>query len=811
MNRYCLILSVGALFLCSAKTTFGCSNLLVDIKDGETLAIQKLDLETDIKVDGRLDEPLWRSLPAYDEFIVTTPETLGEVPHATVVRLAYSDEGFYVGVDLEQSEETLMKRLSGRDRRDITRDTVSFTLDTSGEGRYGYWFSVSLGDSLQDGTVLPERKFTSDWDGAWYGASHQTDTGWTAEFFVPWGTVSMPAGSEEQQAVRKLGLFMSRQVGYLDERWSWPGLLSSESKFLSVLQPIEVRGVSPKKQYAFFPFSAISRNRVDHETRYRLGTDFFWRPSSNLQLSGTVNPDFGSVESDDVVINLSATETFFPEKRLFFVEGQEVFVASPRADTRGSGVGNRGAPYTMVNTRRIGGKPRSLSLAADENITDRELDLPVDLMGALKVTGQTGRLRYGLFGAFEEDVDIRGTKAGAPVKFTQTGSDYGVARLIYEDSKAGAYRAFGVLSTAVLHESGDALVTGIDGHYLTSDGKIQLDAQIMTSDIDGQSRGYGGFIDGEFAIKKGVVQRVGIEYFDRDLDINDLGFLERNDSFRIRSSHIRTSSGLGWAKSNQFDLRGYVQENNDGIFTGAGIFLSDSLTFNNLSSMLLRVGFFPKAYDDRNSFGNGTYRTALRRDVAIRFSSPNTNKLSFGSGIGWREEMLGGRQISVGGGLTWRPNDRFSFRLRYTWADRDGWLIHQEGRNMTTFKAEQWVPSLNMDYFFSARQQLKATLQWVGIKAIEDEFWEVPSSPGALVKVAKPVGPSDSFGKSQMTFQLRYRWEIAPLSDLFIVYIRGADKGLALGDNTFSDVFQAGWEDPTADTFIVKLRYRFGS
>ena len=158
---------MAALFLCSAIPTFGSSNLLVDIKDGETLSIKKLDLEADIKVDGHLDEPLWQSLPAYDEFIVTTPETLGEVPHATLVRLAYSDQGFYVGVDLKQSKETLMKRLSGRDQRDITRDTVSVTLDTSGEGRYGYWFSVSLGDSLQDGTVLPERKFTSDWDGAW--------------------------------------------------------------------------------------------------------------------------------------------------------------------------------------------------------------------------------------------------------------------------------------------------------------------------------------------------------------------------------------------------------------------------------------------------------------------------------------------------------------------------------------------------------------------------------------------------------------------------------------------------------------------
>jgi hypothetical protein len=512
-----------------------------------------------------------------------------------------------------------------------------------------------------------------------------------------------------------------------------------------------------------------------------------------------------------VVVNLSAVEVFFPENRLFFVEGQEVFVASPRADTRGSGVGNRGAPYTMVNTRRIGGQPRSLSLAADEDIPDRESDLPVDLLGALKVTGQSGRFRYGFFGAFEEDIDIRGTKADIPVKFTQTGSDYGVARLIYEDSKNGAYRALGVLTTAVLHESGDALVTGVDGHYLTSDGKIQLDSQVMTSSIDGEERGFGGFIDGVYTIKKGVQQRLGIEYFDKNIDINDLGFLQRNDSFRVRSSHIRVKSGLGWARENQFDVRGFIQKNSDDVFTGGGVFVSDRLTLNNLSSILVRAAFFPKAFDDLNSFGNGTYRTEKRRDVSIRFSSADTNKISFGSGVGWREEMLGGRQISVGGGITWRPNDLFSFRLRYSWADRDGWLIHQEDRNMTTFKAEQWTPSMNMDYFFSARQQLTATLQWVGIKATEDEFWEVPLTPGALVKVAKPAGSSDSFGRSQMTFQVRYRWEIAPLSDLFIVYIRGANKGLELGDNTFSDVFQAGWENPIADAFIVKLRYRFGS
>ncbi|MCB1645168.1 MAG: hypothetical protein KDI36_06930 [Pseudomonadales bacterium] len=420
--------------------------------------------------------------------------------------------------------------------------------------------------------------------------------------------------------VRSIGLYMSRKVAYLDERWGWPALPDTIPQFMSVLQPMEFKNVNPKQQFSVFPFAAVAKDRVEDENRYKVGADFFWRPSTNLQLSGTVNPDFGNVESDDVVINLSATETFFPEKRLFFLEGQEVFSASPRADTRGNGVGNAGAPYTMVNTRRIGGKPLELPDISGLSIPDRELDQPVDLYGALKVTGQRGSLRYGFLGAFEEDVKLDGTFAGQNINLQRPGSDYGVARIMYEDSEGGAYRAFGMLSTAVLHPDKDAIVHGFDGHYLTPDGKFKVDAQAFTSDISGVDRGYGGFIDFDYTIRQGVSQRLGIEYFDRNVDINDLGFLQRNDSFRIRSSHVRTTSGLGWARLNQFDIRGFVQKNNDGLFTGGGLFITNKLTFNDTSSVFATASLFPEAYDDLNSFGNGTYRTEQRAEFVIRYS-----------------------------------------------------------------------------------------------------------------------------------------------------------------------------------------------
>lgn len=781
--------------------------LIVEVPAGQTIEVGRKDDGTRIRIDGRLDEAIWAELPAYDEFVTIDPDTLADVRHPTHVRLTYSADGLYVGVSMKQPPETLIKRLSGRDQRSINRDTINITLDTSGTGRYGYWFGLALGDSIMDGTVLPERQFTSDWDGAWRGATVETDDGWSAEFLIPWGTVSMPAAGEK----RRIGLYMSRKVAYIDERWGWPALPASVPKFMSALQSIEVEGINPRQQYSVFPFVALGYDRIDGAFENKIGADFFWRPSSNFQLLATVNPDFGNVESDDVVINLSATETFFPEKRLFFLEGQEVFFASPRADTRGTGVGNRGSPTTLINTRRIGGKPREVTLPAGARLSKREEFQPVELLGAAKATGQIGRVRYGVLAAMEDDVVVEATLNGTPLPIQQSGSDYGVVRVVHESSDGGDYRAFGALATAALHPDGDALTAGIDGHYLSGDGKLKLDTQLITSDLDGSQRGYGGFFDVEYTFRQGVAQRVGIEYWDEHIELNDLGFLARNDSLRLRAAHVRTSSDLSFARNNQFDLRGFLQRNADGLFTGGGIFLSDRLVLNDLSSIVARLNFTAGAYDDLNSFGNGTYRIEEKPSISLDWSSATTGKISYGFGFGLGAEDVGGEYASASANFTWIPSDRLNLNLRVGYRHRRGWLLHQEERNMTTFNAELWTPSISADYFLTAKQQLRASLQWVGVQARERDFYLVPATPGDLIEVDKPAGPSDSFGVSQLSFQVRYRWEIAPLSDLFIVYTRVADAGMPLGTRNFADVFQHGWENPLGDVFVVKLRYRIGS
>lgn len=780
--------------------------LMVDIGPDETIVVQKHDVK--LIVDGRLDEPIWQSLPAYDEFQVIEPDTLDKPVHATRVRMFYNDKGLYLGIDMDHPDDKLISRLSSRDVRALNRDSINLTLDTSGTGRYGYWFGINLGDSLMDGTLLPERQFTSDWDGAWYGKSQLTEHGWSAEFLIPWGTVSMPQTGEK----RRIGFYMSRKVAYLDERWGWPALPPTVPRFISELQSLEVSNVAPKQQFSFYPFAAVAQDRVDGETNYRIGTDIFWRPSTDFQMTATLNPDFGIVESDEVVLNLTATETFFPEKRLFFLEGQEVFIATPRADTRGVGVGNAGSPTTLVFTRRIGGRPVEPTVPAGFELRDKDVVQPTELIGAAKLTGQKGKFRYGFLGAAEDEVHLRASDGTNTIRFDQDGSNYGAARLLYEDSPGGAYRAFGLLTTAVTHPSRDAYTHGIDGHYLTLDGRWKIDGQIYMSDIEGIDSGIGGFVDFRHTIRQGIKAGLGIEYQDEHVDINDLGFLERNDRLRIRSSHTRTNSDIDWARDNEFDIRGFIQESTtEDLFTGGGVFMSNRTTFHNLSRLTARLNFLPEQYDDLNSFGNGTYRIEQRLQASVNWDSDSSRELSYGVGVRHFEEELGGDSYDYTLKTNWRPSDRLAVEVSARYFDREGWLLHQEASNFTTFEAEQWIPKVSVDYFISARQQFRMALQWIGIKAREDEFYSVPTEPGDLIPTNKPPGFSDNFSVSQYSFQFRYRWEIAPLSDIFVVYTRNADRGAALRDSDFDEVFSNSWDEPLNDFLVFKIRYRFGS
>jgi hypothetical protein len=219
----------------------------------------------------------------------------------------------------------------------------------------------------------------------------------------------------------------------------------------------------------------------------------------------------------------------------------------------------------------------------------------------------------------------------------------------------------------------------------------------------------------------------------------------------------------------------------------------------------------PAYYDDKNSRGNGLYQYEGGHMVLFSYGTSTAKKFSTSIQFGSRAGMDTDISYIADFGFTYRPDDRFSMDFDLGFLKSENWYLHQGGTSFTSFDALQIRPGLAMDYFVNANQQLRFSLQWIGIVAEENEFWQVPATPGRLLRRTKQ-DPSyaDDFTVSQMTSQLRYRWEIAPLSDLFIVYTRGSNLPYQYDDD-FGSLFQEAFNQPIINTFTIKLRYRFSS
>ena len=761
--------------------------------------------EVNITLDGFVNEPVWQGVSIIDGMKRMDPDTLEDAPYKTDIRFFYTERGLYFGIINHQPAETVVSRLAPRDTTpfDFISDSIRVYVDASGEGRYGYGFGLNLGDAMSDISILPERQVNLQWDGAWDGRTQIVEEGWSAEFFIPWSIMPLP----QAEGDRKIGLAFIRDLAEEGVRWGSPPLPMTKNVFLSGFKKYELSNIEPQRQLTIYPFVSSVFDGIRHDANSRVGADIYWRPTTNTLLSGTLNPDFGTVESDDVVVNLTAFEVFFPERRVFFQEGQEIFNTSPRSTV--SPFQGPSTPISLLNTRRIGGASR-FEVPNGVSVRPTDLSQPTDLLGAVKFTGQNGNLRYGTLLASEDNPEIQGTLSdGTRVDLQATGRDFAVGRFLYEDTSGGSRRSIGWMGTDVSHPDINATVNAIDAHYFSADQRWALDGQFMHSDVDGVT-GSGFLGDVSYIPRQGTQHIFRATYIDDQFDMNDMGFLARNSQQNLDYNFVLTESDIPGLQSrtttialtNQYNVEGSPVQNAQSV----------ARTWNYLNNDTADIQFLylPKRVDDRLGRGTGDFRIPERFNLRTSFSSNPANVLAWSLTLTAGQDDLGPQVITTGAGIVWRPNDRFSFDLSLNYTDQEALLVHQGEGNYTSFEAHQWAPKLDSNYFISARQQFRVTLQWNSLKAFEDRFWQVnPHRLERLKPVANPDNEPDDFVISRLTFQARYRWQIAPLSDLFIVYTRGSN----LPSNsfyTFQDLLEQGWNDRIVDSFAIKLRYRFG-
>jgi len=758
--------------------------------------------DAEITIDGFIDEDVWKDLPVIDGMKVIDPDTLADTPYETHVRFFYTERGIYLSAMNFQPQETLMARMTSRDVR-LERDGFVVAIDASGEGLYGFYLRINLGNSLTDATILPERTFNFQWDGPWLARTQALENGWSAEYYIPWSMMPLPQVDDD----RKIGIYLERQVGHLQgEAWANPPLPGTVNQFLSAFEKYELKDIEPRRQLTYYPFASGIYDGVRDESTYKVGTEIFWRPTSNSLLSASLNPDFGNVESDDVVVNLTAFEVFFPERRVFFLEGQDVFNTSPRT----SGRGGPGGPISLLNTRRIGGAA-IYDVPDDVNVMPTDLSQPSELLGAVKLTGQSGNWRYGTLLASETESQIAGTlDDGTQVTLNAVGRDFSIARLLYEDTSSGGRRAIGWMGTNLSHPTIDATAHAVDMHYFSADNRFVIDTQIMHSNVDGKT-GNGFLGDVAFRPRRGLQHGLRATYIDDTLDINELGFLTRNDQMNLDYNMFNIESDVPGLRQRTTSLFISNQWNTDGEPVRLGLFLNRGYNTLNNNTYDVSLRYFPERIDDRLGRGTGDFKVEGRYGLNLGFRTNPADKLAFNFDLNLDQDELGPARTGASARFTWRPNDRFSSDLRLDYTDREALLVHKGSGSYTSFESHQWAPQLEMNYFLNAWQQLRFTLQWTALKAFEDRFWQVDSQNlDFLQPVAKPDEDSDNFTISRLTFQARYRWEIAPLSDLFVVYTRGSNLPTDSFE-TFQDLLVQSWADTIVDTLAIKLRYRFGS
>lgn len=764
--------------------------------------IQRIGEDAAIRIDGEVAESEWSQATSIDDFRLINREVENMRPWelATTVRMFYNDRGLYVSFDMEQPESTFVKIHSAPDGGSLNRDFVTIVLDTSGEGKYGFYFTLFLGGSKRDGVLQPENSWQKSWDGAWTGRTSHRSDGWSAEFFIPWSIVNMPLSDKE----RTMGLFLSRRIAGVGEYYAWPAIHETESKFLSILKPIVMRDVTPRQQLSFIPFvsTKVDVNRSDIEKN--IGADLFWRPSSNFQLTGTVLPDFGTVEADDVIINLTVFETFFPDKRLFFTEGLEVFNLHG-----GGGLGGT-VPF---HSRRIGGPPSIPELQSGDQLDYSRLSRGSDLLGAAKGVGQSGKWRYGLLGAWEDDTTIGTTGGIAPYSLNVPGRDFGVVRLVYEDVLPQTLK-LGVLTTARWDQiSGDDFSYTFDGHYADESGNKSVSAQLFVSDVDGQDLGYGA--SANFSMKTGPRMSHSFSWktIDENLNLNALGYNSRNDQTQASYGFNHTNYSPKMQNLRAIGTGIYVAGiwDPEGDQTNSHLSIGRDYSFKNLNRLNVQFSVSPSHLNDSVAYRVEKFRTDLSYDIVGAWVTDNTQQFFYSLDGGFRKEIVEGYFMWGGAGVGYQPVE--SFRLLFTVSKgfRDGWLRYRGRGSYTRF--ESWGPRLGLssEYFVGPLQQVRFDLQWQSLQGKGLEFYTVPNGSTKLVSTGEATSERrDDFAVSQIKLQIRYRWEIAPMSDVFLVYTKTASMRGMTNNSTGETLFDL-LRDADNENFAAKFRYRFGS
>ncbi len=489
-------------------------------------------------IDGRLDDAAWDRVPVTTGFVQTRPHPGEPGAFRTEVRVLYGADAVYVAARMyDPHPDSIVAQLTRRDDPGVS-DFFVLAFDSYHDRRTAYLFGLNPRGVKQDAFLFDDTRSDDSWDPVWQGAARIDSLGWTAEFRIPLSQLRFNVGGQDGSGKQAWGVNFKRTVARYTEEDFWVPPPLDNSKGVSVFGELTgLEGLRSPRRLEIMPYTVgkLTSAPGDAADPFHspnawdgtVGADLKYGVTANLTLTATFNPDFGQVEADPSVVNLSAFETFFPEKRPLFVEGSDIF----RFNT-GAGDGDFGNE-SLFYSRRIGRAPQ---LGTPDGTDYSRVPAAAPILGAAKLSGKTaGGWSIGVLdavtGRTTADYLAGGVRGVAPVEPL---TNYGVARVI-RTSRDGQ-NALGAIFTATDRQlnatafrdnlASAAYVGGFDFRRRFARGRYEASGWVVGSQVLGS--------DSAIALR----QRDAIHLFNRP----DAGYLTYDPS--------RTSLG-GWAAAGQ--------------------------------------------------------------------------------------------------------------------------------------------------------------------------------------------------------------------------------------------------------------------
>jgi hypothetical protein len=784
------------------------SDLFAQKTDGDTVkSITAVRINGGAKIDGILDEDFWQKASRSGDFTQYQPDEGKPATESTFVRVAYDDEALYVGMEMYDSEpEKIIDRLTRRDRA-VQADLINVIVDSHHDHQTAYAFTVYVSGTQKDSYYYNDNSSDDSWDAVWESAAKRTNLGWTAELKIPFHCLRFAC-----QENPIWGIYFSRQISRKNELDRWVYIPQKTSGFVSFFGHLKgLTGLTPPKRLEILPY-AVSFEKTEAKSLGNSdGRDFFGNSgfdlkygiTSNITLDATVNPDFGQVEADQTVLNLSTFETFYQEKRPFFLEGFKIFET----------------PFQLFYSRRIG-RPPSIEPESVAYYIDKPASTTI--LGAGKITGKTRNgTSIGILEAVtqREKAEFLHLDGYRKTEVIEPEANYFVARFMQDIWKNSC---LGIMATAVNQKSFDPAYTGgVDWTLRFHQGDYLCSGQMIGSRTALSNDGRGGAVGIEKEGGEHILGSLQIVYLNQKLDLNRLGYLQRADCKEL-SAWLQYKTTKKWwiVRKTWNNLNLDITDNLSGVRLTRGGNFNNSIELTNFWNLGGGTWLdFDTQYDDRETRGGPPSPIPIGQSWWFWLNTDSRKWWQLNPNIEGGDTR-DGHYNYYGLWLSIQPKSNIEFSGGPGFTRSDGvsrwitYLTDENGKRTDDIFGEQHVRRFDMTirgtWTFSKNltlqiyaQPFMAAVDYRNFKKLipPDRFEYVDTT------VFKESDYQPDFNWKSFNSNVVLRWEYRPGSTLFLVWTQSREGYNTMGDFRFRRDWDNLFDTIPGNTFLIKLNY----